>query len=81
MKPLQQVVTIKRAENQPESMELVAQALLDIADGVKTLRNRAKDNLLVLLLHDMTGVNKRDIKLILDAAPEIAGKYLKNGGR
>lgn len=80
-KQLPQKITIKRDESKPESMELVAKAILDIAEAVTTMRERGKDKLIVLLLHDMTGVTKRDIQNILDAAPNIARTYLRDGGR
>lgn len=77
-KQLPQTVTIKRDESQPESLELVAQAILDIDAAFKRmLAGRASTGLIVLLLHDMTGVGKPAIRTILAAVPKIADTYLK----
>jgi hypothetical protein len=80
-KTFPQTVTIKRNEHEPENMELVAKSIIEIADALKPARLIVKDKLLVLLLHDMTGVPKRSIQLILDVLPNIAGHYLVKGGR
>lgn len=39
--------------------------------------SRLKRRTLVLLIHDMTKVGKRDIHDILDAIPNLADRYLK----
>lgn len=76
-KKLPQTVTIKRDETQPESMELIAKAILDIDSGFKRmLSSGASRDLIVLILHDMTKVGKPDIRAILNAAPKIADAYL-----
>lgn len=77
-KQLPQTVTIKRDEKEPESMELVAKAILDIDAAFKRvsasgLRQRA----ITLLLYDMTKVSMGDIRAILDAAPKLADTYLR----
>ncbi len=77
-KELPQQFTIKRNETQPEAGGVLARAILDVADaGAKLLAGPLKDSTIILLLHEMTGVAKRDIKKILDAAPQIARTYLK----
>jgi hypothetical protein len=76
-KTLPQAVTIQRDEQDPESMELVAQAIIDIADGFAKMRKIAEDRLIVLLLHDLTGVGKPSIRAILAAAPKIRDTYLR----
>lgn len=81
LKTLPQTVTIKRNESAPESMELVAESILELAEAVKRLRIRAKDKLICLLLSDMTGQSKRSIQQVIDAIPEIAVTYLRDGGR
>jgi hypothetical protein len=76
--PLPQTITIKRNEDQPESMELVAKAVLDIDAGFKRMMNSGVSrDLIVLLLHDMTKVGKPHIRAILSAAPKIADTYIK----
>lgn len=77
-KKLTQNVTIQRNETEPESMELVAAAILSVERGFKALLNSgASEGLIVLLLHDMTKVSKVDIRKILHAAPRISAQWLK----
>ncbi len=76
-KELPQTVVIRRDETQPEQMELVAKAIIEIDQGFKRLLSAgATKELIVLLLHDMTKVGKPDIRAVLYAAPRIAEKYL-----
>lgn len=76
-KQLEQVVTIKRDETEPEAMELVAKSIIELATAVERMRKVASDRLIVLLLHDMTGVPKGHIGMIIDAAPRLAKQYLR----
>jgi hypothetical protein len=45
--------------------------------AVASMRANVKDRLIVLMLHDITGLGKREIQSILDAIPEFARVYLK----
>lgn len=49
----------------------------EVAAAIRAFRSFAKDKLIVLLLHDMTGLSKRDIQTILNAIPEIEKTYLQ----
>lgn len=52
------------------------QILKEFSDGLSSLVDHpAKVNMLVMLLHDVTGVKKRDIKLILKHGPELHKIY------
>lgn len=74
---LPQTLTVKRSEQEPEAMELVAKAILDIQDAFARMSRVAKPALIVLILHDLTGVGKPAIRSILAAAPKIKETYLK----
>lgn len=60
-KTLPQTVQITRTEADPENMELVAKSIVDIAEAVKTMRSKAKDKLIVLILHDMTEIGRAHV--------------------
>lgn len=76
-KTLPQTVTIRRNETEPEAMELVAEALIKVADGIDQMRKHATDRLIVVILHDLTGVGKPAIRALLSAAPKIRAEYLR----
>jgi hypothetical protein len=49
-----------------------------MCEGLKTLSESGlKEDLLVLMLHDTTGVTKTDIRCILKALPLLEKRYLK----
>lgn len=62
---------------EPIDLEKLGPAILKLQEAIASTRRIAKDKLIVLLLHDMTGLSKRDIQMILDAIPEIAKTYLQ----
>lgn len=76
-KELKQAVTITRDEAQPEDMQLVAKAILDVADGFSKMNRVLTSRALELLLHDMTKVGIPSIRAILHAAPKMADTYLR----
>lgn len=77
-KAIKQTVHIKTSEENPEPMELVAQSIIDISNAfTKIADSRLRQRALVLLLHDMTGVNMGHIKQILEAAPKLKDWYTK----
>lgn len=76
-KTLPQTITIQRHETEPESMELIAKAILDIDVAFKRALNAGgKNRLIEILLRDMTQVSIVEIRKILAAAPKIAETYL-----
>lgn len=62
-------------------VKLTSDVVRELADGVRKMRVHAKDKLIVLLLHDVTGIARRDIQMILDAMPELERIYYKGGAR
>lgn len=74
-----QTITVKSNEENPEPVELIAQAVIDIAAAFKRLENsRVKKRVIVLLLKDMThGIGITEIETILDAVPKLETYFLK----
>lgn len=76
--PLTQQVTILRNEKEPESLELVAQAILDIDAAFKRIVNGPiKQHVIVLLLSHETKISQRDVKKVLDAAARLRNTILR----
>lgn len=50
--------------------------LKDISESFSALTDSpAKKNMVVMMLHDFTGVKKKDIKLLLDCGPNVYQTY------
>ncbi len=71
---------VKNTEN-PESAELLAQSIVQVAEGFeKILASPLTQRALIVLLQDGIGVSyitKSQIKLVLEALPRLKGWYLK----
>ena len=62
----------------PETKEILAEAITRVGTAVAFLNsNGLNKKAIVLLLHDATGVGKRDIQTILDALPKLRGWYCR----
>lgn len=58
--------------------EILATAVKELAQGVKKLRaSPLNDRAIILLLHDATGISKRDIQTMLDSMENLERTYLK----
>lgn len=55
--------------------ETLAHQARILGDAVTNLRRNMKDKLIILMLNDVTGIGKREIKMILDAIPELPRIY------
>ena len=65
-------------EYEDEPFSVVAAAIIKIADGLEAMNNSGlTERAVVLLLHDATGVNKREIVKILEAAPLLQERYVR----
>lgn len=77
-KTLPQTLTLRRDETQPESMEILAQSIIDIDIAFKRWENGPlKRHTIILLLADATKLPRRDVKRIIEAASKIRQTYLK----
>ena len=74
-------IKIKKTEEAPESAELLARSIVQVADGfAKVLSSPLKEHGLVVLLHDGIGIakiTKKQIRLVLQSLPRLKGWYLK----
>ena len=80
-KETMQNIKIKKSEENPESAELLAQSIIQVADGFqKVLSSPLTQRALIVLLHDGIGISKitkSQIKLVLDNLPRLKGWYIR----
>ncbi len=63
---------------EPMLLTILTEHIVKLSNIGKQLNNsRLKGSTISLLLNRMTGVGMNDIKLILEALPELENKYLK----
>ena len=76
-----QPIKIKKDEENPESVELLAKSIIQVSEASENLLNGPlKKDTIVLLLHSMIGannINKTQIKLVLENLPRLKAWYLK----
>ncbi len=76
--PNEQTITVKTDEQNPEPLELIAKAIIDVSDAFdKINKSQLQRRTVVLLLHDLTKIPKGQIEKILDNAPKLKGWYTK----
>lgn len=71
---------IKKDKDNPEPTEVIAKAIIEVAEAARKLNgSKLKRRAVVLLLKDMTGnsVSNRDIEMVLDCAAELDKRYIK----
>ena len=78
MKAKTQSITVKVNETNPEPLEVLAKAIIEISDAfIKIQNGPLQRRTIVLLLKDYTGLAGRDIERVLDAAPKLKTFYIK----
>jgi hypothetical protein len=74
-------IRIKKNEEKPESVELLAASVIQVAEGFqKIMSGPLTRGALVVLLHEGIGtskITKNQIRLVLDALPRLKGWYIK----
>jgi len=74
-------IKIKKDEENPESVELLAKSIIQVAEGfAKMLNSPLTQRALIVLLHDGIGqgrISKRQIALVLESLPKLKGWYCK----
>jgi hypothetical protein len=74
-------IKIKKDEENSESVELLAQSIVQVAEGFqKVLSSPLTKRALIVLLQDGIGtskITKSQIELVLDGLPRLKGWYLK----
>lgn len=63
----------------PELLELEEAIKKVSVVGAKLTKSGLTDRAIIILMHDLTGVNKRDIKTILENLGNLGAVYLKKG--
>lgn len=71
-------VTVKKNDQQPESKEILAEAIIRIGESLNTLqKNGLNRKAIEILIHAQTKVAMRDIRTVLDALPRLRGWYCR----
>lgn len=71
-------IKVKQDEENPVPTEVLAKAIVDISDGVtKLLQGGLKERALLVLLNDISGVSKTDIRCVLDGLQRLKVVYTK----
>lgn len=71
-------VTIKKDEKNPEPMEIIAGAIIQVSRGFKKINEGPlNQRVVVLLIKDITGLSIADIERVLNAAASLERKYIK----
>lgn len=76
-------ISIKKNEEVPESVELLAQSVIQVGEGFERMKDSPLSQRgLIVLLHDGIGtskITKSQIKLVLEALPRLKGWYIRKG--
>jgi hypothetical protein len=71
-------VTVKQNPENEVPAEVLAEAIVQVADAAKRLlSSRLTKRAILVLLHDSSGVGMRDIEYVLDHAAQLAFVYIK----
>ena len=74
-------IKIKKDELNPESIELLAKSIVQVAEASKKLLNSGlNQDGIIALLHPIIGttkINKKQIRLVLNNLPRLKGWYLQ----
>lgn len=74
-------IKVKKDEETPESVELLAKSIIQVAEGFeKFLNSSLNQRALEVLLHDGIGtakITKSQIRLVLEALPRLKGWYIR----
>jgi hypothetical protein len=78
MKTKEQKVIVKKDTENPEPIEVIAKAILDLSKGMEKLNNTPiRRRVILLLLNDATGLPMGTIDKVLTALPYLKRDYLK----
>lgn len=71
-------VRVQKTSANPETTEILAEAITRIGDGFRELQASGLNRkAIVVLLRDATGLGKRDIETVLDALARLRGWYCR----
>jgi hypothetical protein len=76
--PKPNVTVVPKAGDEPLPVEVIERAVVELAAGMKRLNDtRLKRETIVALLHDTSGIGKRQIEVILNCLDRLEQLYLK----
>lgn len=74
-------IKIKKNDENPESIELLAQSVIQVAEGFeKAFKSPLTQRAIIVLLQDGIGatkINKHQINLVLESLPRLKAWYIK----
>jgi len=69
---------IKKNEENPETVEVIAKSIIDIAEAMQRIENTPLNRrALVVLIKDQTGLPQRDINLVLNSITDLKKDFIK----
>ncbi len=75
---LKRIVKVKQLPEQKIPVEIMAESIKEISDGIKKMRSgKLTDRAIILLIHDHCNVSFKDIKSVMDSMQELSSIYLK----
>lgn len=80
VKTKDQKVTIKVNEEAPETLEIIADSIIRVADAFEKIkRGRLSQRALIILIKDACGsaVNFSEIEIILNTIPKLKDKFIR----
>jgi hypothetical protein len=78
MKNADPVVTVKQNDEAPVAVEILAESIVQIANGMRRINaSRLTRGALVVLLKDATGLAKHQIITVLNALDRLEAVYCK----
>lgn len=71
-------VTIKKNEDNPEPMEIIADAIIEVARGFQKIKTgKLTERAVIVLIKDITGQPVREIEKVLNAAQLLERQFIK----
>lgn len=71
-------VKVKKSEKNPETKEILAEAIVRISEGFEKLsKSGLNKRAIVILIQAETRLPQRDINAVLDALPRLQGWYCR----
>jgi len=72
------IKVVPAPDAEPIAVEILEQAIVDIANGMKKIRaSRLKREALILLIHDASKVGKPHVRMVLECLDQLEARFLK----
>lgn len=72
-------VKVKKSEDQPETKEILAEAIIRIGEAFAKLQESGLNRkAIVILIQAETKISRKDINTVLDALNQLRGWYCRN---